>query len=213
MTNPATAPAMTYDSLVSDIASYAERTDANFTSQIPRFIMMGENRIASEVRGLGLLKVASGVLTVGVPTIAKPARWRENASFRIVASGQKKALQQRSYEYCQYYAPDPTVQDVPRYYADYGYEHFFIAPSPAAAYPFELMYYERPDPLSPSQETSWTTQYAPQLILFASLLEAMPWLKNDERIPVFQGYYAQAVAAVTAESKRRMYDQSAVGSQ
>jgi len=38
------AEGMTYDSLVSDVELYAERHDAEFIDQIPRFIMMAENR-------------------------------------------------------------------------------------------------------------------------------------------------------------------------
>lgn len=203
------ASVMTYDSLITDIQSYMERSDATTIAQIPRFIMLGENRIASEVRGLGILKVVSGSLSIGNPVLAKPTRWRENASFRVTSGTAKKTVFQRSYEYCTYYSPDAAVQGTPRFYSDYGYEHFFIAPSPDLAYSFELMYYERPEPLSTLVETNWTTQYAPQLILYAALLEAMPYLKTDDRIPVFQGYYAQAVASVMAESKRRMFDQSA----
>lgn len=204
-----TASAMTYDSLITDVLAYMERADTPTIAQIPRFIMLAENRIASEVRGLGVLKVVTGSLSIGSPIVAKPTRWRENASFRATVGTLKKTVFQRSYEYCTYYSPDVTVLGSPRFYADYGYEHFFIAPSPDIAYQFELMYYERPEPLSTLVETNWTTQYAPQLILYATLLEAQPYLKTDDRIPVFQGYYAQAVAAVMAESKRRMFDQSA----
>ena len=46
--------AMTYSSLVSDISTYAERTDAPFTAQVPSFISLAENRLAMEVRGLGI---------------------------------------------------------------------------------------------------------------------------------------------------------------
>jgi hypothetical protein len=201
--------AMTYDSLITDIASYIERTDQSTLNQIPRFIMLAENRIASEVRGLGMMKVVTGTMVLNNPTIAKPERWRENISFRVIVGTSKKTIFQRSYEYVTYYSPDPTILDVPRFYADYGYEHFYIAPTPLLNYTFELMYYERPQPLSSINETSWTTQYAPQLILYAALLEAIPYLKTDDRIPVYQGFYAQAVASIAAESKRRMFDKSA----
>lgn len=206
MTTPAV---MTYDSLVTDIAAYAERsTDTDFIAQVPRFIMLAENRIASEVRGLGLLKVVSGALTATNPQLAKPSRWRETVSFRIVVGTSRKTLIERSYEYCNYFAPDTSITDVPRFYSDYGYEHYFIVPSPTLGYTFELMYYERPEPLSSLVQTSWTTQYAPQLILYAALLEAQPYLKTDDRIKVFQDLYSQAVLAVQAEAKRRVFDRS-----
>ena len=42
-----TAPeALTFDSLCNDIESYVERHDAEFVAQIPRIIMLAENRLA-----------------------------------------------------------------------------------------------------------------------------------------------------------------------
>lgn len=205
-----TAAVMTYDSLVTDIIGYAERyDDTSFAAQVPRFVMLAENRIASEVRGLGLLKIVSGSLTSSDPELAKPSRWRETASFRITSGTSQVTLFERSHEYCRYYWPNTATTGTPRYYSDYGYEHFFIVPSPSSAFVFELMYYERPEPLSALQETSWTTQYAPQLILYASLLEAALYLKYDsDTLARYQGFYAQAVAAVGAEAKRRAFDRS-----
>ena len=109
-----TAPAMTYDSLVEDIKTYAERDDAPFVEQIPRFIMMAENRLAS-LRGLGLLKFVSGTLTNNNPIMQKPVRWRETASFSIVVDSKRQYLFERSYEYCRTYWPDSTETGVPLY--------------------------------------------------------------------------------------------------
>lgn len=205
-----TAAAMTYNSLVEDITTYAERAnDTVFVAQIPRFIMMAENRIASEVRGLGLVKVASSTMEIGNPIIPKPARWRETVSFNLTTAGERRTVYERSYEYCRFYSPSEADRDVPAYYSDYGYEHFFVVKSPLAAYPFEILYYERPEPLSSNNQTNWTTQYAPQLILFAALLEAQPFLKNDGRIAIYQSMYDRAVGAVTTEAKRRAFDRSA----
>ncbi len=208
-----TASAMTYDSLVQDISNYLERKDAPTLAQIPRWIMLAENRIASEVRGLGLKQVVQGTMTIGDSTLAKPSRWRETASFRATVTSKKKAIYQRSYEYCNFYAPDPSVQGPPRFYSDYDYEHYFVAPAPDLPYVIEITYFERPQPLSSTNQTSWTTQYAPQLLLHATLLEAQPYLKTDDRIAVFQQLYDRASAAVAVESNRRVVDSSSSGTQ
>lgn len=200
-----TAPAaMTYDSLVQDIGNYAERRDQAFLDQIPRFIMLAENRIASECRGLGFKKYANFTLNSNV--IDKPSRWRETVSLNYVVAGEINYAYERSYEYCRVYAPDPTVTGTPVYYANYDYEHLFIVPTPAASYTAELAYYERPEPLSSTKQTNWTTQYAPQLLLYACLLETAPWLKNDQRITTWQGMYNTARDDLANESNRRMSD-------
>lgn len=202
-----TAAAMTYDSLVSDIQTYAERTDSPFVDQVPRFIMMAENRIASEDKPLGFQGTVSGTLSGN--TLVKPARWRKTKSLSIVSGGNKIYLFNRSYEYCRTYSPNPSTTGTPRYYADYNYEHFFIAPTPSTGFQFELMYYERPQPLSSENQTNWNTQYAPQLLLYACLLEAMPFLKTSERIPEFQGLYDRALGAIIKEDSERITDSSA----
>lgn len=198
---------MTYDSLKKDIEEYAERHDEPFLTQIPRFIMLAENRIASEVRGLGQLKIVNGKMEGAV--MAKPLRWRETASMNVTIDGKRKTLFQRGYEYCRMFAPDATKTGEPRFYCDYGYEHWLIVPTPPSQYTFEVNYFERPEPLSNSRQTNWTTQNAPQLILYAALLEAMPFLKKDDRIQTFQAFYQSAHQAVTNEAKRRAFDRSA----
>ncbi len=167
---------MTYDSLVEDIMNYAERDDTPFVDQIPRFIMMCENRIASEVRGLGLLQVVT--TTLSGATLAKPERWRETKSFAITVSGSMQYLQPRSYQYCRAFNPAAS-SGVPRYYSDEVYEHWFLAPVPASNYTAEIQYHERPEPLSDVQQTSWTTQYCPQWLLCGARLDARPFLNTS----------------------------------
>lgn len=201
------AASMTYDSLVADIETYAERDDAPFTAQIPRFIMMAENRLASEVRGLGFQKYVT--FNVSASTFAKPERWRETVSLNVTVSSERTFLQHRSYDYCRAFWPNPATTGTPRYYADYEYEHVLIVPTPSTAYAAELAYYERPAPLSSTNQENWTTQYAPQLLLYACLLEAQPFLKRPERTQEFQALYDRALQGLGIESQRRTTDRAA----
>ena len=200
--------AMTYDSLVSDMINYCERDDDPFVAQIPRFISLAENRIASESKPLGFVRTVSGVLNGNI--LAKPIRWRKTKNLCLIVGVDRKYLYNRSYEFLRKYWPDVSQQAEPYYYADYDYEHFFVVPTPDMAYQFELQYYELPDPLSAVNQTNWTTQYAPQLILYGTLLEAMPFLKLPERIPEFQALYDRALAAVTKEDQLRAIDSAAI---
>lgn len=195
------AEALTYTSLLSDVQTYCERSDTPFVSQIPRFVMMAENRLASEVRGLGFQRYVTG--TMAGNTLPKPERWRETVSLNITVGTERVFLQARSYDYCRAFAADSALTGQPRYYADYGYEHFLIVPTPASNYAFELAYYERPEPLSAQNETSWTTQYAPQLLLYATLLEAQPFLKRPDTAQQWQALYDRALQGIAQETTRR----------
>ena len=201
--------AMTYDSLVSDIVVYAERSDSEFLAQVPRFIMLAENRLASEYKGLGHIRVVNFSLTQGNSVYDKPARWRETSSFFMTVDGHRKSIKNRSFEYIQTYWPDPILEDVPEFYADYDYDHFYVGPTPDDTYSASLTYYERPQPLDTTNQTNWTTRYAPQALLYASLLEAQPFLKQSERIAEFQGLYDRAVGILSGEDTRKLFDSSA----
>jgi hypothetical protein len=204
------AASMTYTSLVEDIASYLERSDAQTLAKIPTFIMLAEQVIASEIKFLGNLTVNNSTMVIGEAVIAKPARWHKTVSMNVVVSGERQPVFLRKYEYLREYWPDATATSVPAYYADYDYTHWLVAPTPAAAYTFEILYYQRLQPLDDTNQTNWFTEYAPQALLYGALLQAMPFLKNDERIPMWQAQYQQIIQTLKTEDVQRMGDRQAV---
>jgi hypothetical protein len=204
------AAVMTYDSLVENIQSYLERNDTATLEKIPLFIMLAEQIIASQIKFLGNLTVNTSTLTAGQATIEKPARWHKTVSFNITVAGQRQPVLLRKYEYLREYWPDPTATGVPAFYCDYDYSHWLIAPTPSAAYNFEVLYYERIQPLDSSNQTNWFTTYAPQALLYGSLLQAMPFLKNDTRTPIWQAQYQQIMDTLVAEDKLRIADRQAI---
>jgi hypothetical protein len=201
---------MTYDSLVEDIQSYLERSDAATLAKIPQFIMLAEQIIASEIKFLGNLVVVTSNMVQGEATIAKPARWRKTVSMNVTVANKRQPVLLRTYEYLREYWPNPSSTDVPLYFCDYDYEHWLVAPTPASAYSYEVLYYERNQPLDSSNQSNWFTQYAPQALLYGSLLQAMPFLKNDERIPMWQGQYDKIIAVLQNENVIRVADRQAI---
>jgi len=99
---------------------------------------------------------------------------------------------------------------VPAFYCDYDYTHWLVAPTPATNYSFQVLYYERNQPLDSANQSNCFTQYAPQALLYGSLLQAMPFLKNDERIPVWQSMYDKSIALLKQEDLTRVGDRQTV---
>ena len=203
------AVVMTYNSLVTDIQQYLERTDAETVAKIPTFIMLAEQVIAAEIKFLGNLTVNASTMIQGLPVISKPARWHKTVSMNVTVNGVKTPVLLRKYEYLREYWPNETLEGVPAYYADYDYTHWIVAPTPAAAYTFEVLYYERVQPLDSSNQTNWFTTYAPQALLYGSLLQAMPYLKNDERIQMWQAQYDGIMKVLKTEDIQRIGDRQA----
>jgi hypothetical protein len=202
------AEVMTWSKLIDDVLSYCERKDSETIAQIPRMIMLAENRIASEVRGLGLVRVLKGTMEAGNPVVTKPANWRESSSMRVNVNGRNTNVYKRTYEFCRSYGEDTGIKRLPRFYADYDFNNFFVVPSPNANYEFELVFFEKPQPLSADNETNWITDHAPQLLLYATLIEAQVYLKADARVETMKSMYIQAAQAVLEESRRREVDRS-----
>jgi hypothetical protein len=114
----------------------------------------------------------------------------------------------RKFEYLQSYNNEGST-GLPIYYGDYDYDHWLVAPTPDDDYQFEVLYYERLAPLSSENQTNWITNNAPNAMLFGTLLQAVIYLKDDQR-QIFQQKYDMAMAALKAEDVTRIGDRSAV---
>ena len=212
------ATTMTFTTLQQDVRRYLERgttyaSDPVVFEQIPRLINLAERRIARELKIQGFINVVTGTLQTGVSVYNKPDRWRDTVSINIGTGSQnntRKILFSRVYEYMLSYWPDRTATEEPIFYSDYDFSHWLIAPTPDADYPFEILYYELPPLLDDAVQTNWLTEYAPQLLLYGTLLEATPFLKNDERMPVWQSMYDRAAAMLNGEDLAKILDRSSV---
>ena len=205
-----TAQVMTFDSLVENIQSYLERSDTATLDKIPLFIMLAEQVIASQIKFLGNLTVNTSAMVATQAIIDKPARWHKTVSMNITVSGKRSPVLLRKYEYLREYWPNASSTGIPKFYCDYDYTHWLVAPTPTSAYSFEVLYYERVQPLDSSNQTNWFTIYAPQALLYGSLLQAMPFLKNDERMGMWQQQYDLIIQTLKVEDQSRVGDRQAV---
>ena len=200
---------LTYDSLISTVEQYLERKDIAVVNQIPTFITLCEFEFAQQIKTLGQIEVAQGTFKAGNPVVQKPARWRKTTSMSVTVAEERKPMFVRKYEYCTNYAAQ-SVPGQPLYYSDYDYDNWYITPIPDVDYPFETLIYQRIQPLSSANQTNWITNNAPNVMLYGTLLQAMPYLKNDARVATFKAQYDTAMAALKTEDITRTGDRSAV---
>lgn len=210
--------AMTYSSLLDDIRAYLERgaslaTDPTVFEQLPSLINLAERRLAREIKVLGTITAMTSTLVAGQSVYPKPNRWRETVSMNYgtgTGNNVRKEIFPRSYEYCRAYWPDSTQTGGPRFYADYDFSNWLIVPTPTANAPFEVLFYDQPPYLDDTTQTNWWTEYAPNALLYASLLEAAPFLKNQEALQVWEGFYNRAIASINGEDIRQIVDRGIV---
>lgn len=208
---------MTYNSLLGDLRRYLERGDPADTEvfvQLPSLVELAERDIATKLKILGFVNVVTNVMTPGTSVYAKPNRWRETTSINFgreaPAYNMRTPLFPRSYEYCRDYWPDSSEVGEPQFYADYNYTNWLFSPTPDEPYPFEVLYWQLPALLSVVNQTNWLTDFAPNALLYGALLQATPFLKNDERIPVWQGMYNDQLQALDGQDLQRIIDRSVV---
>ena len=201
---------MTYSSLLEDARNYLERgftsaSDPIVYSMLPRMVTFAERRCAQELKVQGFINVATTSTAVGAFSYTKPDRWRDTVSMTIGG----RPVFGRSTEYCKSYWPDSSATATPEFYADYDYAHWLIVPTPVAIETMEVIYYEQPVLLGDSQQTNWLTDYAPSLLLYATLLESTPMLKNDERVAVWQQMYDRAASTLNGQDILKILDRAA----
>lgn len=225
---------MNYAGLVTQIQAYANRpnTDVRFNDAIPYFIDLGQQRIWREAKDIGFEKVTQeGKFKKGVATLEKPADWNKTISFQYgsVASSFNATvfLYLRTYEFCRSYWPnssDYSSNNSPLFYADHQipltpsyapgdigdspYNGFFISPTPDQNYIYQLVYLRRPDLITTDNPNNFLTDRYPDLLFYACFLEALSYLKNDERIPVFESLYNRALQSLNNETKERYTDRT-----
>lgn len=203
------ATTQTYNSLLADTRRYLERgftaeSDPQVYEQLPRLVNYAERRLARELKVLGFVRAVNTTLQPNVATYRKPDRWRDTISITVA----KAPVFARSYEYLRGYWPDESQTGAVEFYADYDYNHWLFAPTPVATQQAEILYYEQPQFLDENNQTNWLTEYAPNALQYATLLEASPFLKDDARIPVWQAAYDRAAQALNGEDLGRIMDRN-----
>jgi hypothetical protein len=205
---------MDYNSLTLQIQNYVNRSDNFFISQIPNFINQGIGRIYSEGKGIGFEKIQVGNFTIGSSVITKPTDWKKTISLSYIIPDIPPTVAYvlpRSYEFCRAYSPS-NITGNPVFYADYslpplvaGLGQLFLSPTPGVAYTYQLIYASYPQ-FSSSNSTNFLTDRYPSLLLYACLLEAIPFLKDDERVAIWEGLYNRAFKDFQADNISRFTD-------
>jgi len=202
---------LNFTSLKADLRAYLERgsvIDTTVYDQLPRLINNAEREIARALKIQGFINVVNSVMTNTEEAYAKPNRWRQTISMWITVGTERVEIFPRSYEYCRTYWPNPALTGVPKFYADYNYLNWLISPTPAADYVWEILYYQLLELLDDTIQTNWLTDYAPTTLLYRSLLECTPFLKNDDRIPVWENMYKESLGNLNTEDLQKIIDRS-----
>jgi hypothetical protein len=187
----------TFSELKSSVADYLDRSD--LTTVIPDFIRLAEVQMNRTIRDRRMLQRSTAEVDSQFTQL--PSDFLEMLNLQINGS-RITGLEFRS----------PSALDAERpYLSQYGQPVFFsivgetleVLPNPnGTVYTTELLYYQSIPALSDAQTTNWVLTHHPDLYLFGSLKQSAPYLKNDERLPVWNALFSQALEELRVQDDR-----------
>lgn len=190
----------TYSDLQTSIANYLARSD--LTSQIPDFITFAENRLRRELRIRQMLKSVTTATVSGDNTVELPSDFLQVRDFVVMTN----PITPLSYSSPSALSNDPRASEVgvPISYTILAND-FQVSPAPDGVYTVRLLYFAAPAYLSSSNTSNTFLTTAPDALLYASLIEAEPYLYNDARINTWGTMYDRAIASLAKSDEEGQY--------
>lgn len=186
----------TYSELKAAIADWLLRTD--LTTVIPSFISLAEAQMSRDIRNRRMIKRATANIDTEYSAI--PADWQETIRFDLTTTPIEPLTfvspSQASIKKAEF-----VSSGRPQYFTLLG-SGIQVIPAPDATYPSELSYYAKLSGLSDAAPSNWLLSLAPDVYLYASLLQAAPYLDNDERIGTWLGLYQKGVDGINVVDQR-----------
>lgn len=193
----------TYSELQSAVGDFLNRQD--LTTVIPTFIALAEADLNRSIRHRSMLTRATA--TIDSQFTALPTDFLEAKNIQL-NSEPITVLRYVTMEHADLVRQrNPTGQPV--YYSIVG-DTLEVVPVPDASFTAELTYYKKITALSDSDTTNWLLSYHPDVYLYGTLMQSAPYLKDDQRIPIWGSLYRQYLADVNASSDKAEFSGSAL---
>jgi len=199
----------TFTELKDAVADWLDRSD--LTARIPDFITLAEARLNRDLRIRPMEVRSSMETTSGQRYFNLPGGYLQMRNMQMNTNPITPLEYITPEMLDRLYGSDTTGK--PRAYSLIG-DEIQLAPIPDSDYTVEMAFYEKFTPLgdgtSGTVTTNWLTTNAPDILLYGSLLEAEPFIKNDERIALWLNAYSSAVKKIQDADARDRHSGSAM---
>ena len=187
----------TFTTLKQAIQDFAENNETSFVNNLSLFITTAEERIFKMVDLEVFRKNVSASTTSSNKFLALPPDYLAtfSLSLRVSASSPLVFLSQKDVSFLQEFDPSGST-GFPKYYAHFDVDNLILAPTPDQAYIAELHYYYRPPSITQASDgTSWLGTNAPDVLLYACLMEAYTYMKGEaDMLQLYQQRFAEGIA-------------------
>jgi len=195
----------TYTELKTAVANWLDRDD--LTDRIPEFIALAETRMNRVLR-LRMMEAKYTASTVGAQrNYALPTGYLQMRNFQLNTS---------PITTLSYVSPEifdrlwgGSTGGTPQFYTILANE-IQLGPIPASVQTMEMLFYKKITALSGTNQTEQMLTDNPDIYLYGALLEAEPFIMNDERVALWAKGFAQAVADLQEQDNKDRHSGSAL---
>jgi hypothetical protein len=191
-----------YSELKSSIADWLNRGD--LTAVIPDFISLAEAQMERKLPTQKMVKRANA--TIDTPFSAIPSDLLSVKSLVLTSTAPvqplvfltEDELDAKKYTY--------RSTGKPLYFALVG-NQIEVLPAPDTGYTAEVTYVATLAKLSDSNTSNWVLARHPDVYLYGSLLQAAPYLRDDERVGLWSSQYQAAIEDMLVQNERAAFSQ------
>ena len=195
----------TYAELQTAVANWLDRDD--LTDRIPEFIALSEARMNRVLR----LRMMESKYTAS--TVASQSNYALPTGYIQMRNFQ---LNTNPITALQYVTPEiydrlwgGSNSGTPQFYTIIAGE-LQLGPIPASVMTMEMLFYKKISALTTLNPTETMLTENPDIYLYGALLEAEPFIMNDERVPLWMQGFSQAVADLQEQDNKDRHSGSAL---
>ena len=178
----------TYSTLQTAVANWLDRND--LTDRIPEFISLAEATFNRVLRLRAMETTVADATPSGSKEDALPSGYLQMREIHL-ATTPVVSLAYITPE-IMYRIRAGSTSGKPNSYTIVG-DNILFGPTPDGAYDYSMTYYKAFDALADNAPTNWLVLNAPDLYLYGTLLQAEPFLMNDERVPLWERGVRQVI--------------------
>ena len=178
----------TYSTLQTAVANWLDRND--LTDRIPEFISLAEATFNRVLRLRAMETTVADATPSGSKEDALPSGYLQMREIHL-STTPVVSLAYITPE-IMYRIRAGSTSGKPNSYTIVG-DNILFGPTQEGAYDYSMTYYKAFDALADNAPTNWLVLNAPDLYLYGTLLQAEPFLMNDERVPLWERGVRQVI--------------------
>ena len=194
-----------YTELKTAVANWLDRDD--LTDRIPEFIALAEARFNRVLRLRSMETKQTASTVAGQRNLALPTNYIQMRNFQVNSS----PLVTLSYVTPEIYDRvwGGSTSGTPKFYTILA-DEVSLGPIPGSVMTVEMLFYKKFESLSDSVATNWLITNAPDIYLYGTMLEAEPFIMNDERVPLWAQALQQGVSDLQEQDNKDRHSGSAL---